>query len=143
LHDALKTADLTPFRIVLLPKPDINIVCYLLHHSALTTLDAVNTFNEAIYSRMSMESPGDTPEYIISRTRFQSPMYDGAVAPTLRELDVCSEEEWRQAGAEGLVVLRSTVMDPHLAAPPPAPDHISGFIAALRHACRAAYADVS
>lgn len=135
LHEALRIANLAPFRIVLLPVPDINIVCYLLHHPALTTLEAVNAFNEGIYARMSMESAGATPEYIISRTRFQTPMYDGAVAATLRELGVCSEEEWRQSGTEGLVVLRSTIMDPHLAARAPAPDHVSGFISALRSAC--------
>lgn len=135
LHDALRTADLAPFRIVLLPMPDINIVCYVVHHSRFTTLEAVNAFNERIYGCMSMESPGATPEYIISRTRFQTPMYDGAVEPTLRELGVCTEEDWKRSGADGLVVLRSTVMDPHLAAPSPAPDHITGFIKALRHAC--------
>ncbi len=135
LHEALRTADLAPFRIVLLPPPDINIVCYLLHHPALTTLEVVNAFNESIYALMSMESPGATPEYIISRTRFQTPMYDGAVNPILRELGVCTEEDWRRSGTEGLVVLRSTVMDPYLAAPAPAPDHITGFVSALRNAC--------
>ena len=138
LHDALRTADLAPFRIVLLPMPDINIVCYLVHHSSLDTLEAVNAFNERIYAGMSMERPGATPEYIISRTRFQTPMYDGAIEPTLRELGVCSEEDWKHSGSDGLVVLRSTVMDPHMGAPFPAPDHITGFIAALRHACSAA-----
>ena len=137
LHDALRAADLTPFRIVLVPRPDINIVCYVLHHPALDTLADLNAFNEGIYSRMSMETPGATPEYIISRTRFQTPMYDGAVAPILQELGICTEDEWRASGTAGLVVLRSTVMDPHLAAPAPAPDHVSGFIAALRSACEA------
>lgn len=138
LHDALRTAELVPFRILLLPTPDINIVCYLVHHPRLTTLEAVNAFNERIYACMSMESPGATPEYIISRTRFQTPMYDGAVEPILQELGVCTEDDWKRSGTDGLVVLRSTVMDPHLAAPSPAPDHITGFIKALRHACEAA-----
>jgi hypothetical protein len=39
-------------------------------------------------------------------------------------------------GAEGLVVLRSTIMDPFLVAPPPAPDHVAGLIGALGRACR-------
>lgn len=137
LHDAMRTADFAPFRMVLLPLPDINIVCYVLHHPALDTLEALNAFNEGIYGRMSMQTPGTTPEYIITRTRFQTPMYDGAVAPILQELGICTEAEWRASGTEGLVVLRSTVMDPHLAAPAPAPDHVSGFIAALRSACEA------
>jgi len=138
LHDALRTADLAPYRIVLLPVPDINIVCYIVHHPALHTLEELNAFNESIYERMSMETPGATPEYIISRTRFQTPMYDGAVGPTLREIGVCTEEEWKRSGTDGLVVLRSTVMDPHLTASAPAPDHITGFVNALRRACDAA-----
>jgi hypothetical protein len=36
------------------------------------------------------------------------------------------------------VVLRSTVMDPFLTAPPPAPDHVSGFLGALRRAAESA-----
>src|SRR5690625_6221180 len=77
---------------------------------------------------MSLSHPGATPDYIVSRTRFQTPMYDGAVDPILEELGIATAEEWRAAGSEGLVVLRSTVMDPFLADPPPAPDHIGGFI---------------
>jgi hypothetical protein len=34
-------------------------------------------------------------------------------------------------------VLRSTVMDPFLAAEPPAPDHVGGLVAALTRACHA------
>ena len=135
LYNALSTADPAPFRVVLLPRPDINIICYVVHHPSLTTLDSVNAFNERIYALMSLEVPGATPEYIISRTRFQTPMYDGAIEPLLYELGVCTEDEWKSAGSDGLVILRSTVMDPFLAAPPPAPDHVAGFIAALRHAC--------
>ena len=138
MYKALSTADIAPFRAVLLPQPDINIICYVVHHPSLTTLDSVNAFNERIYSLMSLEIPGVSPEYIISRTRFQTPMYDGAIEPLLRELGVCTEDEWKRAGTDGLVILRSTVMDPFLAAPPPAPDHVAGFITALRHAAAAA-----
>src|SRR6185437_1341807 len=138
LYDGLYTADLAPFRVVLLPRPDINIICYLVHHPSLTTLDSVNAFNERIYALMSLEIPGATPEYIISRTRFQSPMYDGAIEPVLHELGVCTEADWKAAGSDGFVILRSTVMDPFLIAPPPAPDHVAGFVTALRHACNTA-----
>jgi hypothetical protein len=65
-------------------------------------------------------------------------MYDGAIAPLIDALGVCSFDEWKASGAEGLVVLRSTVMDPFLDAPPPAPDHVAGYVAALRSACTAA-----
>jgi glutamate/tyrosine decarboxylase-like PLP-dependent enzyme len=133
-HAALAAADLAPFRIVLLPLPDINIVCYLLAHPALRSLHAVNDFNERTYARMSLARTDGQPEYIITRTRLRSPAYDGAVEPVLAALGVGSVEEWKAGGADGLVVLRSTIMDPFFAAPPPAPDHVRGFIAALRRA---------
>ena len=137
LHDALAAADMGDFRLVLLPRPDINIVCWIVTHPALEDLAAINDLNERIYERMSLATPGATPEYIITRTRFQTPMYDGAVDPLLDTLGV-PVDAWRASGPDGLVVLRSTVMDPFLADGPPAPDHIAGFVAALRRACQAA-----
>ena len=134
LYEAIGERDFSPFRIILLPEPDINIVCYLLHHPVLENLGAVNALNEGIYQAMSMGMPGADPEYIITRTRFQTPMYDGAVDPLLEQLGVAGPAEWREAGKEGLVVLRSTVMDPFLTDPPPAPDHITGFMDALARA---------
>jgi glutamate/tyrosine decarboxylase-like PLP-dependent enzyme len=134
LYRALGRADLSPFRIVRLPEPDINIVCFLVTHPGFGTLKEVNALNEGIYARMSLSEPGASPEYIITRTRFQSPMYDGAVDPVLDALGVGSAAEWREGGKEGLVVLRSTVMDPFLADPTTGPDHIEGFVGALRKA---------
>jgi glutamate/tyrosine decarboxylase-like PLP-dependent enzyme len=137
-HAALSAADLSPFRAVMLPAPDINIVCYLLSHPSLATLRAVNDFNERVYARMSLARSDGAPEYIITRTRLRSPAYDGAVDAVLAELGVGTVDEWRASGEEGLVVLRSTIMDPFLAAPAPAPDHVSGFLGALRRACEEA-----
>jgi glutamate/tyrosine decarboxylase-like PLP-dependent enzyme len=145
LHAALRcSAVLTPFRAVVAPEPDLNIICYIMHHPTLRTLAEVNAFNEQIYAHMSQESPGATPEYIITRTRFQSPAYDGAVDPLLAELGICTPEVWRASGDEGLVVLRSTVMDPFLAPssldgdPGDHRDHVEGFVAALQRACEEA-----
>ncbi len=134
-HSALGGADLAPFRAVMLPVPDINIVCYLLCHPSLTTLRAVNQFNERVYARMSLTRSDGRPEYIITRTRLRSPAYDGAIDPILAALAIGSVDEWKASGPEGLVVLRSTIMDPFLAAPPPAPDHVRGFLGALSRAC--------
>jgi glutamate/tyrosine decarboxylase-like PLP-dependent enzyme len=145
LHAALRSSTvLTPFRAVVAPEPDLNIICYIMHHPALRTLTEVNAFNEQIYAHMSQESPGATPEYIITRTRFQSPTYDGAIDSLLAELGVCTPEAWRASANEGLVVLRSTVMDPFLAPPSlgGAPvdylDHVAGFVTALRRSCEGA-----
>jgi hypothetical protein len=65
-------------------------------------------------------------------------MYDGAIAPILAALAVGTVEEWKAGGDDGLVVLRSTVMDPFLADGPPAPDHLNGLLAALGRAAAAA-----
>jgi len=137
LHAALDGAKLGPFRTVMLPLPDINIVCWVVTHPALTTLAALNGFNERIYLRMSLARGDSVPEYIITRTRLQTPMYDGAVDPVLAGLGVCTPDQWRAAGAEGLVVLRATVMDPFLAERGPARDHITGLVAALGRAAEA------
>jgi glutamate/tyrosine decarboxylase-like PLP-dependent enzyme len=137
LHTALGAADLRPFRAVMLPVPDINIVCYLLCHPSLRTIAAVNDFNEQVYARLSLARRDQSPEYIITRTRLRSPAYDGAIEPILSGLGVGTLDEWKAGGAEGLVVLRSTVMDPFLAAEPPAPDHVAGLVGALGRACHA------
>lgn len=138
LHAELSRADLAPFRLVLLPVPDINIVCYVVSHPSHDALASLNAFNERVFVEMSLARKDGTPEYIVTRTRLRSPMYDGAITPLLGALGVCSIEEWKASGAEGLVVLRSTVMDPFLDAPPPAPDHVAGYVAALRSVCTAA-----
>jgi glutamate/tyrosine decarboxylase-like PLP-dependent enzyme len=140
LHAALHDAELGPFRLILLPEPDINIVCYLLHHPTTGTLQSVNDLNERVYAAMSLGGTAQ-PEYIITRTRLQPPMYSGAVDPVLRELGVASPAEWEAAGDEGLVVLRSTVMDPFLGSAS-GPDHLGGFVAALRRAADAAIAQM-
>lgn len=134
LHEALRDG-LAEFRVVLLPLPDINIVCYVTCHHSLKSLESLNAFNERVYAHMSMARSNGAAEYIISRTRLHSPMYDGAIDPILAELGVCSVDEWKGSGV-GLVVLRSTVMDPFMA--DPAPDHVAGYLAAVSRACTAA-----
>jgi len=130
LYRGLRDVDVEPFRVVLLPEPDINIVCFLLSHPSLESLSDLNGLNEGIYARMSLSEPGAQPEYILTRTRFQSPMYDGAVDPILARLGMPGPEEWEESGAEGLVILRATVMDPHLA-DEDGPDHVTGLLNAL------------
>ena len=132
LRDALAAAELGQFRVLVLPEPDINIVCFVVHGAA-GSLEALNVLNVGIYRRMSLNSQTPAPEYIITRTRFRTPSYDGAIEPILEALGVVTLEEWKAAGSEGLVVLRSTVMDPFLAADS-GTDHIGGFLAALGRA---------
>jgi len=136
LHAALRSADLAPFHAVVLPTPDINIVCYVLRHPSHTSLAEINAFNERIHARLSGDRAG--AEYIITRTRFQSPQYDGAVDAILDALGVDGPDAWR---SEGLVVLRSTVMDPFVPAGGTATDHATGLVRALRDAAEAVMTD--
>ena len=138
LHTELSQAELAPFRVALLPVPDINIVCYVVAHASHRDLAALNAFNEWVFAEMSLARKDGAPEYIVTRTRLRSPMYDGAVAPLIEGLGVCSFDDWKASGSEGLVVLRSTVMDPFLDTPGSGPDHVAGYVAALRRACTAA-----
>jgi len=143
LHATLDQAGLGAFEVVTLPAPDINIVCYVIRHPDAASLERLNALNEGVYARMSLgaarPSGAGEPEYIITRTRFQSPMYDGAIDPLLEQLDL-ERETWRRSGAEGLVVLRSTVMDPFLADERRGADHVDGFVRALGRAAAASLA---
>jgi len=136
LHEALG-GDLSPFRVVRFPVPDINVVCFVAQHPTLATLAELNRFNEGVYRQLSLAKPGGDPEYIVTRTRVTSPHYDGALVPVLEALGSVSYDAWRE-DAGGLVVLRATVMDPFLAERKPATDHVAGFVAALHRACGAA-----
>ena len=138
LHAELSRADLDPFRVVLLPVPDINIVCYVVSHPSHLVLASLNAFNERVFVEMSLGRKGGAPEYIVTRTRLRSPIYDGAMAPLIEGLGICSFDDWKASASEGLVVLRSTVMDPFLDSPGSGPDHVAGYVAALRRACTAA-----
>jgi glutamate/tyrosine decarboxylase-like PLP-dependent enzyme len=141
LHAALGAAQPAGFDVVVLPEPDINIVCFVVRHPQLSTLTGLNALNEAVYARMSHTRDNQPPEYIITRTRLRTPMYDGAIAPILEALGTGTVEEWA-SDSDGLVVLRSTVMDPFLASPTGGVDHVAGFVAALGRACASAFAEL-
>lgn len=70
------------------------------------------------------------------------PLWDLLNVSTEAALDLWDDlwraAPWKAAGDDGLVVLRATVMDPFLVGPPPAPDHVTGFVHALRNAAAAA-----
>ena len=140
LRQALVRAEIPGCRVHVLPEPDINIVCYVVRPDRASGLAEINALNEAIYRKMSLNAATAAPEYIITRTRFQAPMYEGAVDGLLAELGI-SVQEWRAAGAEGLVVLRSTVMDPFLAAEGEGADHVVGYVGALARAAESSRAE--
>jgi hypothetical protein len=134
LHQALARADLAGCRAAMLPPPDINIVNFTVRAPAHRSLAEVNAFNEALYARLSQSPGGPMPCYFVTRTRLTTPIYDGAIGPFLKELGVGSVGEWKEAGRDGVVLLRMTVMDPWLAETTP-PDHVAGFVQHLTTLC--------
>ena len=110
LYTVLGSFDFTPFEVVRLPEPDLNIVSFLLHYPSLTTLTELNALNEMIYRELSPNAKMAAP-YMITRTRLTSPDYDGAIEPLIQLLGG-DGQGYRATIAEGLTVLRSTVMNP-------------------------------
>lgn len=130
LHAFLGASDFRPFRVLRLPEPDLNIVCFLLYHPSLTTLSALNDLNEAIYGELSARAGMRAP-YMITRTTLSSPAYDGAIEPLLSSLGEAGDY-YREHLSEGLTVLRATVMNPFSAEGDP--DHLLGLTDAVREA---------
>lgn len=98
LYDALSTAETTPFTIVTLPAPDLNIVCFLVMPLGEAALHEINALNEGIYHSLSVQHPYDTPDYVISRTVLRSPVYRGVVQPLLGRIDRRLLDEWPEEG---------------------------------------------
>ena len=130
LYALLGSSDFSPFGVMRLPEPDLNIVCFLLHHPSLATLSALNAFNEMIYSKLSPGAEMSAP-YMITRTKLDSPAYDGAIRPLLTALGSHAESYWEDI-AEGVTVLRATVMNPFSA--DSHPDYLLGLTDAVRRA---------
>lgn len=134
LHAALGDPEaLAPFRAVRLPEPDLNLVTWVMTHPACTTLAAINALNEGIYRRMS--GAAGEPEYWITRTRLKPPACRGIVAPLLADLRL---DDAVVDDPQGLVVLRSTIMDPFFVDGPPSPDHCGGLVRAVARAAAGA-----
>lgn len=140
LHAALAADGALPpgFRAVMLPAPDLNLVTWAVTHPECTTLAAVNGLNAAIYERMRA-GQGSDPDYMLTRTRLRSPGCDGIAAPLLAALAV-DPAAWP---AEGLVVLRATIMDPFFVAGPPTPDHLHGLMRAVGAAAEEALRELN
>lgn len=128
LYALLGSSDFRPFRVIRVSQPDLNIVCFLLHHPSLDTLSELNALNETIYRELSPDAEMSAP-YMITRTRLTSPAYDGAIGPLLSSLGA-DGESYRKAIAEGLTVLRATVMNPFSV--DANPDYLLGLTDAVR-----------
>lgn len=130
LHAFLGASDFSPFHILRFSKPDLNIVCFLLHHPALTSLSELNALNETIYQELSPRV-GMAAPFMVTRTKLGSPACDGAINPLLSSLGARGES-FRSDIGEGLTVLRATVMNPFSVEGNP--DHLLGLTHAVRRA---------
>lgn len=131
LHRRLVAGDWSPFRMVVLPRPDLNIVCFAIGHPALGTLAACNDFIARLYARMSAmgDRPSPQVDYFVSKTTLRAEEYGAAALPIVRALGF-DDADYQAAG--GLAVVRCTVMDPFLAARRGKVDFIEGFATTLR-----------
>ncbi|MHB1170638.1 MAG: pyridoxal phosphate-dependent decarboxylase family protein, partial [Longimicrobiales bacterium] len=130
LHRRITHGDWAPFRLVSLPQPDLNIVCFAIGHPALTTLEASNAFCDEVYASMSV-SGGTTsrqPDYFVTKTVLRSREYGRAALPVVERLGF-TEADYLRAG--GISVIRCTAMNPLLADPRGRTDHIEGFARTL------------
>ncbi|MBZ0102494.1 MAG: hypothetical protein K8I65_10075 [Thermoanaerobaculia bacterium] len=131
LHRRLAAGDFGPFRVVTLPEPDLNIVCFGVRHPRFAALEEANAFVAAVHARMSI-APGRPPrevDFVVTRTLLREADYGAAPLPLL-ELLGWSADDYRRAG--GVAVLRCTVMNPFVAEPRGRTDFVEAFAAALR-----------
>ncbi len=130
LHERLSEGDFGEFRVVTLPEPDLNIVCFGVAHRRFPSLDAANEFIAGVHRRMSVV-PGRSPrevEFVVTRTVLRSSEYGEAPLP-LVELLGWRRDDYLRAG--GVAVLRCTVMDPFVGDPRGRTDYVEAFAAEL------------
>src|SRR5690606_1591647 len=99
LHRRISEPDWDPVRIVHLPPPDLNIVCFAASHPSLESITAVNEFVGRIHQAMSIADAGPDamPDYFVTRTNLRAEEYGRSIAPILSALGF-SEADYVQAG---------------------------------------------
>jgi glutamate/tyrosine decarboxylase-like PLP-dependent enzyme len=129
LYRRLESGPWEPFRMVLLPSPDLNIVCFSVGHPELATLTATNAFVDRLYGSMSISADGRTqPDYFVTKTVLRCREYGDSLVPIAAALGF-DEASCREAG--GISVIRCTVMDPFVASRRGEVDFIAEFAAYL------------
>jgi glutamate/tyrosine decarboxylase-like PLP-dependent enzyme len=131
LHRRLTAGDWGRYRVVPLPAPDLNIVCFAVGHPALTSLEANNDFVSRIYQAMSVgeERAARMLDYFVTKTELRPGEYGDAAVPIVEALGF-TRDDYLRAGGVG--VIRCTVMDPFLASQRGRVDHVGGFADTLR-----------
>lgn len=140
LHRRLLSGDWAPFRVVPLPPPDINIVCFGVSHPDLPTLADANRFCDRVYRAMSVadRQSSPTPDYFVTKTVLRAEEYGRSAIPVVEQLGYTESD---YAGTGGVSVIRCTVMDPFVADRRGKVDHIEGFACNLEGVLRRVLAD--
>ena len=105
------------FVCITLSPPDTNIVCFVIQERGNRSLARRNALAEAVYKRLTIEAELGERDYaysqpfFISRTRFHAPQYS---AHAVAELLERAEADPAEYAAEGIFVLRATVMRPYI-----------------------------
>lgn len=136
LHRRLASGDWGRFRLVMLPLPDMNIVCFAIGHPELATLEETNAFADRVYGAMSVTHGRQARQldYFVTKTVLRTAEYGHAADPAVEALGF-THDDYVRAG--GLGVIRCTVMDPFLAARRGRVDFIGGFAQTLREVLEA------
>ena len=131
LHRRLCAGDWSPFRVVPLPAPDLNLVCFAVGHPSLESLEETNAFVDRIYRAMSVSDAraARTLDYFVTKTELRQPEYGESAVPLVEALGF-TRDDYLRAGA--VAVIRCTVMDQHLASGRGKVDYVSGFSLALK-----------
>jgi hypothetical protein len=131
LHRRLASGDWGPFELVPLPLPDLNIVCFAVKHPSFRTLEEANAFVGRVYSAMSAgdDRSARQLEFFVTKTVLRSHEYGDAADPIVEALGFTHEDYER---ADGVAVIRCTVMDPFLASRRGKVDFVAGFARVLR-----------
>lgn len=131
LHRRLEGGDWGEFRLSLLPRPDLNIVCFALGHARFERLEECNALVDRVYAAMSVGSGHPAPQldYLVTKTVLRWEQYGEAACDVVAGLGF-TVEDCRRSG--GVHVVRCTVMDPFLADRRSEVDHLEGFARCLR-----------
>src|SRR5262249_12924815 len=115
LHRRIAAGDWSPFRLVPLPEPDLNIVCFAICHPSLATVEETNALADRVYGAMSVSAgrAARDLDYVVTKTVLRAHEYGRAAEPVVRALGF-TLEDYERAG--GVAVIRCTVMDPFFAA---------------------------
>ncbi len=126
LWQHLRERDFGAFRLVLLPEPDLNIVCFAVAHPKLQSLEAANAFVDRLYAAMSIQPENDSRrlDYFVTKTVLRCGEYGSSIDPLAEALGFDAAE---CLAAGGVSVIRCTLMDPFVASRRGEVDYIEGF----------------